>query len=102
MVRPRRDHWGIENRSHYARDVTFAEDASRIHINPGIFARLRSFAYNILRFNQPTRSAKTDIEPLSAEWKASSPWPSVESVEQPWGYVIVHGRIAFEGDRRPG
>jgi galactokinase/mevalonate kinase-like predicted kinase len=28
------------------------EDASRIRKNPGIFARIRSFAYNILRFNQ--------------------------------------------------
>jgi hypothetical protein len=28
------------------------EDASRIRRNPGIFARIRSFAYNILRFNQ--------------------------------------------------
>ena len=46
-----RDHWSIENRSHYVRDVSFAEDASRIRCNPGIFARLRSFATNILRFN---------------------------------------------------
>ena len=41
----------IENRSHYVRDGSFAEDASRIRCNPGIFARLRSFAANILRFN---------------------------------------------------
>lgn len=27
-------------------------DASRIRVNPGIFARLRSFAYNILRINE--------------------------------------------------
>ena len=46
-----RDHWHIENRSHYVRDGSFAEDASRIRCNPGIFARLRSFATNILRFN---------------------------------------------------
>ena len=46
-----RDHWHIENRSHYVRDGSFAEDASRIRCNPGIFARLRSFASNILRFN---------------------------------------------------
>ena len=45
-----RDHWR-ENRSHYVRDGSFAEDASRIRCNPGIFARLRSFAANILRFN---------------------------------------------------
>jgi predicted transposase YbfD/YdcC len=47
-----RKHWGIENKSHYTRDVTLREDASRIRKNPGIFARLRSFGYNILRCNQ--------------------------------------------------
>ena len=47
-----RKHWGIENKSHYTRDVTLCEDASRIRKNPGIFVRMRSFAYNILRFNQ--------------------------------------------------
>jgi hypothetical protein len=47
-----RKHWRIENASHYTRDVTLREDASRIRKNPGIFARLRSFAYNILRANQ--------------------------------------------------
>jgi predicted transposase YbfD/YdcC len=47
-----RNHWTIENKQHYTRDVTLREDASRIRRNPGIFARLRSFAYNILRFNQ--------------------------------------------------
>ena len=46
-----RHHWSIENRSHYVRDGSFAEDDSRIRCNPGIFARLRSFATNILRFN---------------------------------------------------
>jgi predicted transposase YbfD/YdcC len=47
-----RKHWGIENKSHYSRDVTFGEDASRIRTNPGIIARLRSIAYNVLRCNQ--------------------------------------------------
>jgi predicted transposase YbfD/YdcC len=47
-----RQHWGIENKAHYTRDVTFREDASRIRTNPGIFARLRSFTFNILRCNQ--------------------------------------------------
>jgi predicted transposase YbfD/YdcC len=47
-----RQHWGIENTSHHSRDVTFREDASRIRKNPGIFARLRSFAHNILKCNQ--------------------------------------------------
>jgi predicted transposase YbfD/YdcC len=47
-----RQHWGIENTSHYSRDLTFREDASRIRKNPGVFARLRSFAYNVLKSNQ--------------------------------------------------
>lgn len=47
-----RNHWGIENRNHYVRDVTLKEDASRIRVNAHIFAKLRSFALNILRKNQ--------------------------------------------------
>jgi predicted transposase YbfD/YdcC len=49
-----RGHWHIENKNHYVRDVTLGEDASRIRINPHIFAKLRSFALNILRINQVT------------------------------------------------
>jgi len=44
-----RGHWQIENASHYVRDAVFAEDASRIRKNPDIVARLRSFAYNLIR-----------------------------------------------------
>jgi predicted transposase YbfD/YdcC len=47
-----RNHWGIENRNHCVRDVTLGEDQSRIRTNPHIFAKLRSFALNILRANQ--------------------------------------------------
>lgn len=47
-----RQHWRCENVHHYVRDVAMREDASRIRVSPGIFARLRSFALNILRFNQ--------------------------------------------------
>jgi len=54
-----RNHWGIENRNHYVRDVTMGEDKSRIRTNPHIFARLRSFALNILRAN--------DVENASLE-----------------------------------
>ena len=44
-----RAHWGIENRDHHVRDRILREDDSRIRRKPGIFARLRSFALNILR-----------------------------------------------------
>ena len=43
-----RHHWNVENTLHYTCDVTFQEDQSRIpsRRNPGVFVRLRSFAYN--------------------------------------------------------
>jgi hypothetical protein len=44
-----RSHWGIENRDHHVRDRVLREDDSRIRRRPGVFARLRSFALNILR-----------------------------------------------------
>lgn len=46
-----RNHWHIENKNHYVRDVSLGEDASRIRKNPGIFARLRSMALNLFRKN---------------------------------------------------
>ncbi len=46
-----REHWLSENSNHYVRDVTMLEDSSRIRINAHIFAKLRSFALNILRKN---------------------------------------------------
>ena len=46
-----RSHWAIENRAHYVRDVTMGEDASRIRQQPGVIARFRSVALNILRAN---------------------------------------------------
>ena len=53
-----RGHWGIENRQHYVRDVSCDEDRSRIRDNPGIMARARSFALNILRHNGETNIAQ--------------------------------------------
>ena len=53
-----RGHWGIENRNHYVRDVSCGEDKSRIRTNPGIMARARSCALNILRHNGVPNIAK--------------------------------------------
>lgn len=47
-----RGHWGIENRNHCVKDITMKEDSSRIRIRADLFARLRSFALNVLRTNQ--------------------------------------------------
>ncbi len=46
-----RNHWGIETRNHYVRDVAMGEDKSRIRTNHHLFAKLRSFALNIIRAN---------------------------------------------------
>ncbi len=53
-----RGHWAVENKNHWVRDVTMSEDASRIRINPGIMARLRSQTINIARANGITNIAK--------------------------------------------
>lgn len=52
-----RGHWAIENRNHYVRDVSYDEDKSRIRNNPGIMARARSFALNIMRKHGVTNVA---------------------------------------------
>ncbi len=54
----------IENGSHYVRDAAFAEDASRIRKNPDIVARLRSFAYNLIR-------AEGGSNIRNARWRAA-------------------------------
>lgn len=54
-----RAHWGIENRAHHVRDRILGEDASRIRCQPGIFARIRSFALNILRAHGVTNVSET-------------------------------------------
>ena len=46
-----RGHWGTENHNHRVRDGSMGEDASKIRINPGIAARLKSFALNLGRAN---------------------------------------------------
>lgn len=51
LLRQNRRHWTIENGSHYVRDVTFAEDHSRIRKGSGtrIFATLRNLVIGLLR-----------------------------------------------------
>jgi predicted transposase YbfD/YdcC len=46
-----RGHWSIENKSHYVRDVTFAEDASRVRKGAGahVFSTLRNVVIGLLR-----------------------------------------------------
>ena len=50
-MRGSRGHWKIENRSHYVRDVSLREDASRIRkvSGPDVMAALRNLAIGFLR-----------------------------------------------------
>lgn len=45
-----RSHWGIENRLHHVRDVTFGEDASRVRrgSSPQVLAALRNAVVHLL------------------------------------------------------
>jgi len=51
LMRLWRGHWQIENRLHYVRDVTFAEDACRVHSGhaPQVLAALRNTVLSVLR-----------------------------------------------------
>lgn len=54
-----RGHWGIEDRLHWVRDVTFDEDRSQIRTRngPRLMATLRNLAINILRLTGTTNIA---------------------------------------------
>jgi len=55
-----RGHWGIENRSHYVRDVTMGEDASRVRTGAGpqVLAAFRNAAIGWLRLRGATNIAE--------------------------------------------
>lgn len=55
-----RGHWTIENRSHYVRDVSLGEDASRIRkgSGPEVMAALRNVSLGFLRATGVTNVAE--------------------------------------------
>jgi hypothetical protein len=61
LLRWARGHWSIENRSHYVRDVTFGEDASRIRkgSGPEVMAAIRNATIGFLRSMGATNIAET-------------------------------------------
>jgi predicted transposase YbfD/YdcC len=54
-----RGHWQIENGLHWVRDVTFGEDASRVHVGaaPQVMASLRNLATSLHRLAGATNVA---------------------------------------------
>ena len=61
LLKYKRGHWTIENRSHWIRDTVFGEDASEVRAAdiPAIMAALRNTAIALLRFAGHTHIAKT-------------------------------------------
>jgi predicted transposase YbfD/YdcC len=51
LLRLNRGHWGIENKSHHVRDVTFDEDRSQVRIGAvaQVMAAIRNTAIGLLR-----------------------------------------------------
>ena len=62
-----RQHWGIENRLHYVRDVTLGEDRCRVRRGhaPHILASLRNIAVYLLE-SQPAPSKAAATRTLAA------------------------------------
>jgi predicted transposase YbfD/YdcC len=59
LLQINRGQWGIENRSHYVRDMAFDEDRSRIRVanGPATMACLRNFAIALARLHGFTNIA---------------------------------------------
>jgi predicted transposase YbfD/YdcC len=55
-----RQHWGIENKLHWVRDVTYGEDASRVRTGtaPRVMAGLRNLAISALRLARYPNTAQ--------------------------------------------
>ncbi len=69
-----RDHWGIENKNHYVRDVSFFEDSHKIRKNPFNFAILISMALNFFRYNEFS-NIKQQRYAFSLDWTKLYDYP---------------------------
>jgi predicted transposase YbfD/YdcC len=74
-----RSHWGIENAFHHVRDVAMCEDASQIRKQPGIFARLRSWALNLIRISG-TQHIYATRQTLG--WDAQAAWNCLTAYDE--------------------
>jgi hypothetical protein len=64
-----REHWGIENMSHYVRDTTWREDVHQAHTGSGpqVMATLRNIALGLIRLNGVATIKRT------TEWLSRRP-----------------------------
>jgi len=57
-----RGHWGLENRNHRVRNVSYDEDRSRIRANPELLPRVRSTAIKMVRKNGVSNVAQALVQ----------------------------------------
>jgi hypothetical protein len=78
LARAIQRHWGaIENGSHHRRDVTFHEDASRIHHTGAaqVMATLRNLALGLYELNVPRHELKaTDLDGVGEAKQGFASW----------------------------
>lgn len=67
-----RQHWHIENRSHWVRDVTFDEDRSQVRVGsiPHVMAALRNTAIGLMRTAGATNIAAACRRFAAQPWQA--------------------------------
>lgn len=67
-----RDHWRIENQSHWVRDVTFGEDHSQVRVGslPQAMAALRNVAVGLMRVAGESSIAKGCRKFAAQPWQA--------------------------------
>ena len=72
LLKINREHWGIENKSHYVRDVTYDEDRSQIRSKngPRMMAILRNLAISLLRLAKYDNIAAATREMAAKSHKA--------------------------------
>lgn len=72
LARYVRQHWHIENRSHWVRDVTFGEDAGRVRTAPipQVLAALRNVVIGLLHAHGHTRIKAAILDFQANPWEA--------------------------------
>ena len=94
-----RQHWHIENRSHWVRDVTFDEDRSQVrcgHI-PEVMAALRNTAIALIRATGAKNIAAANRHYAAQPREAlrligALPWDSAKVLQHPTGSCIMVDR----------
>lgn len=67
-----RQHWHIENRSHWVRDVTFDEDRSQVRVGsiPQVMAALRNTTIGLIRLSGALNVAAATRRLAARPWEA--------------------------------